>query len=73
MTQATITKIRNNSVILPKTWKGSRVLLRVTDNTATITKIKKTKNIFSDPEIQALRKLGAKIKKSTLKKALANQ
>lgn len=71
MTQATVTKIRNNSVILPKAWKGSKVLLRVTGNTATITKLEKTDNIFSQSEISSLRKLGQKIKPSTVKKTLA--
>ncbi|OGE81427.1 MAG: hypothetical protein A3H72_01160 [Candidatus Doudnabacteria bacterium RIFCSPLOWO2_02_FULL_48_8] len=71
MTQAVITKIKSNSILLPKTWKGSKVLLRITDNTATITKVPKTSNIFSLQEIKAWRRLGKKVAKSTLNKALA--
>lgn len=70
MTQATITKIDKGSVSLPKAWKGSRVLLRVTGNRATITKLGSTSAIFSADEKKALRKLGSKITQSDLKKAL---
>lgn len=70
MTEAVITKLRSDSITLPKTWRGSRVFLRVTGNTATITKLKKTGDIFSPLEIKALRSLGKKISKADLKKAL---
>lgn len=73
MTQAIITKIKNQTITLPKNWKGSRVLLRVTGNNATITKLKTSGNIFSESEIKALRKLGSKINKTVLKKALAKK
>lgn len=71
MTQATITKIKSNSITLPKTWRGSKVFLRITGNTATITKIKKTDKIYSPSEIRTWRRLGRVITKSALKKALA--
>jgi len=71
MTQAVITKLKNTSLALPKTWQGARVLLRVTGNTATVTKVPKSKTIFTSGEIRALRKLGGKITKSTVTKALA--
>lgn len=70
MTQATITTIRNTSVALPKTWKGAKVLVRVRDNTATITKVPMSKNIFTESEIESLRTLGAKVTKQTMDKAL---
>lgn len=70
MTQAIITTVRNASIALPKTWKGARVLVRVRDNTATITKVPTSKNIFTESEIESLRTLGAKITKQILGKAL---
>ncbi len=70
MTQATITKVKNQTITLPKTWKGSSVLVRVSGDTATITKVKASKNIFSPAEVKSLRRLGRKISKATLKKAL---
>ncbi|OGG79301.1 hypothetical protein A3A39_01890 [Candidatus Kaiserbacteria bacterium RIFCSPLOWO2_01_FULL_54_13] len=70
MTTAVITKIKNDSVPLPKGWRGSRVLVRVTGNTATITKVPKSKTIFTDGDIRALRMLGANVSKQTLAKAL---
>jgi hypothetical protein len=73
MTEAVVTKIKSNSITLPKTWQGSKVLLRITGNTATITKIKKTDRIYSPSEIRSWRRLGKAITKSTLKKALAQQ
>ncbi|MEK7617877.1 MAG: hypothetical protein AAB410_01915 [Patescibacteria group bacterium] len=71
MTEAVITKLKSDTITLPKTWKGSRVLLRVTGNTATITKLKKSGDIFSKSQVAAMRGLGKKISKATLKKALA--
>lgn len=70
MTQATMVKIKDDSITLPKAWKGSKVFLRVTGNTATITKLEDSKTIFSQNEISLFRKLGKKINQSTLKKAL---
>jgi len=70
MTQAVITKIKKDSITLPKTWGGSKVFLRVTGNTATITKVEDSDVIFSSGEIKDLRKLGGKVPKSVLKKAL---
>ncbi|MDP2704604.1 MAG: hypothetical protein Q8P01_05360 [bacterium] len=69
MTQAIITTIRNTSIALPKTWKGARVLVRVRDNTATITKVPMSKNIFTESEMKSLRVLGAKVTKQMLGKA----
>jgi hypothetical protein len=60
MTEAVITQIKDSSITLPKNWKGSRVLLRVTGNTATLTKLKKNGPIFSRSEIKAMRSLGKK-------------
>ncbi len=71
MTQATITKIKNQTITLPKAWKGSNVLVRVTGDTATITKLKKSGNIFSASEVKDLRKLGKKVGNKMIKKALA--
>lgn len=71
MTQAIITKIKSNSIVLPKTWRGSKVLLRITDNTATITKLKKSEKIFSSSEVRIWRRLGKNLNKSTIRKALA--
>jgi hypothetical protein len=69
MTQATITKV-GSKALLPKTWRGARVLVRVTGNTATVTKIPKSQKVFSDADIRALRSLGAKISKRTLANAV---
>ena len=71
MTQAVITKVKNNAVYLPKTWKDSRIFVRITDNTATITRLPspKIKTIFTQTDIRAMRKLGTKISKSVLAKA----
>jgi len=73
MTQAVITKLKTQNISLPKTWMGKRVLVRVTDNTATITKLNDSPTIFSKTDIEALRTLGKKVNKSILKKALANR
>ena len=70
MTQALITIIKDASVALPKAWKGARVFVRVTGSTATITKIPSTKTIFAKAEIKTLRKLGKRIAKTTVSKAL---
>jgi hypothetical protein len=70
MTQAIITKIEKGSVALPKTWKGSKVFLRVMGNRATITKLDDSNAIFSSEEIKALRKLGSKISQSLVRKVL---
>ncbi len=43
MIEATTTVIKNNSITLPKTWTGARVLVRINANTATITKIEPPK------------------------------
>lgn len=66
-----ITKIKNNSITLPKTWQKANVFLRITDNTATITKIPKSKTIFNQTEIKSLRKLGKKITRSIIARALS--
>ncbi len=71
MTQAIVTTIKSSSINLPKTWQGSKVLLRITGDTATITKIKKTERIYSASEIQSWRRLGKAVTKSALKKALS--
>ena len=71
MTEAVITKLKKDFITLPKSWKGSRVLLRVAGNTATITKLKKSGNIFSRAEIKAMRGLGKSISRADLKRALA--
>lgn len=71
MTQATITKVKNNTVSLPKTWKDARVFIRVTGNTATITKVSASKTIFTKAEIKAFRKLGKKVTKPMLAKAIS--
>ena len=73
MTETVITKIKDDSITLPKTWKGSKVLLRITDNTATITKLNKTRTIFSRTEIKRLRDLGKKVSQSGLKKAFGKK
>lgn len=70
MIQAVITTIKDNSVALPKTWKGAKVFFRVTGNTATITKVPSSKIIFTESEVKNLRKLGKKITKAALNKAL---
>ena len=70
MTQAVITKIKNNSVPLPKGWKGMRVLVRVTGNTATVTKVSGSKTVFTGADMRALRMLGANVSKQMLAKAL---
>ncbi len=71
MTTATITKIENQTITLPKAWKGRRVLLRITDNIATITRISASPNVLSAMEINLLQKLGKNISPQTVKKALA--
>ena len=73
MTQAVITNIKNNSVTLPKAWKGARVFLRVSGNTATITKVGSSKTVFTDKEVEMLRTLGKKVSKSTLRKAMSQK
>ena len=70
MTQATITTIKNSSISLPKTWKGARVFVRIRGNSATITKVPSSRNIFTTSEIKSLRRLGKKITKSVLAKAI---
>lgn len=70
MTQAVITKMKNQSINLPKAWKGERVLVRITDDTATITKIPSSKNIFTREEIKSMRSFGKKISKSILREAI---
>lgn len=70
MTQAIITRIKKDYITLPKTWKGSKVFFRVTGNTATVTRLEDSKVIFSQSEINALRKLGKKINPALLKKVL---
>jgi hypothetical protein len=73
MTEAVITKIKNNAVTLPKTWKGARVFLRVSGNSATITKVRSSKTIFTDKEVAMLRTLGKKVSRATLRKALSQK
>jgi hypothetical protein len=70
MTEALITKVKNNSVSLPKNWKGARVFVRTQGNTATITKIPLSKKVFNEVDVKKLRLLGKKVTKSTLNKAL---
>ena len=71
MTEAVITKMKTQSITLPKAWKGKQVLMRVSGDMATITKLSSSPQIFSKSEIDSLRKLGRKITKSTLRKALS--
>ena len=73
MTEATIINVKNNAVTLPKAWKGAKVLIRVSGNTATITKVRSSKTIFSNAEIKALRTLGKKVSKATVQKALSRK
>ena len=70
MTEALMTKMKTQSINLPKNWKGKQVFVRITDDTATITKVSNSSNIFSKSEISSMRALGEKINKSLLKKAL---
>jgi len=70
MTQAVITKVKNRGINLPKGWTGKRVLVRISDDTATITKVPNSGNIFTKEEIDSIRTFGKKITKSTLKEAI---
>lgn len=70
MTQTEITTIKNNTVVLPKTWKGSRVFVRVTGNEATIIKVPSSKKIFTENEIVSVRRLGKNLSKAALAKAI---
>ncbi|OGJ67127.1 hypothetical protein A2947_01420 [Candidatus Peribacteria bacterium RIFCSPLOWO2_01_FULL_54_110] len=70
MTQAQITTLKNNSVILPKTWKRARVFVRVTGDNATITKVPDSQKIFSTSEVRSLRELGSKVSKQALASAV---
>jgi hypothetical protein len=71
MTEAVIVNVKNNAVSLPRAWKGARVLVRVSGNTATITKVGSSKTIFNNAEINALRALGKKVSAATVRKALS--
>jgi hypothetical protein len=70
MTQAIITTVKKDSITLPKTWKGSKVFLRVTGNTATITKLGASEVLFTADEIKVLRKLGRNVPQNIVRKAL---
>lgn len=70
MIHAAITTIKDETVALPKTWTGAKVFVRVSGNRATITKVPSSKTIFAKSEIKALRKLGKRISRPLLNKAL---
>lgn len=73
MTSAILTEIKNNTVALPKAWKGAKVLVRVSGNTATITKVTSSKTVFTKADVRALRRLGKKVSGATVRRALARK